>query len=73
MSHARYLMIEPDTFKIKQSQLFDIQTCQFCGNNDHFYYQKTLKAEKVTSHYAQGIRWVQRCSFCKKTVSYAVV
>ena len=62
---ARYLMLDPRSYELEQTQMFSIDKCQFCGHT-HFTYQRVLSTGLLAK---TGIRWVQRCFNCKKTVS----
>jgi len=66
--HVRYLKLEPETFELEAHQLWQIDICQFCGN-DSFRYQKYLPNRTSKSMYNQGILFTQRCNSCNKTVS----
>jgi hypothetical protein len=62
---ARYLMLDPRTYKLEHGQLFKIQTCQFCGHHE-FNYQRYKNTPYNNNN---SVAWVQRCKGCKKTVS----
>ena len=73
-SYPIYLKIDPETYHIGKHQLFQIHTCQFCGNDSHdngFTYQKTLPTAvaAANTNWNKGIRWIQKCGHCRKTVS----
>ena len=62
---ARYLMLDPRTYKLEHGQLFKIENCQFCGG-DNFNYQRYKNTPYNNNN---SVAWVQRCKDCKKTVS----
>ena len=66
-----YLKIQPDTFRLKQKQLFLVKDCQYCGS-DHLNYRK-LSPYSINRAYGDDQpSWVIRCDDCKSTVGIVV-
>lgn len=70
MNYARYLKLEPETYTVERDQLFQIEQCQFCGE-DHFEFRKYLPSRSSSSAYNEGLSWKATCMGCKKTVLVA--
>lgn len=68
MNPVRYLKLEPETYTLESNQLWQIDECQFCGNNS-FRYQRYLPTRSSKSLFSQGICFTQRCNSCNKTVA----
>jgi len=65
-----YLKVQPDTYTIDRKQMFQFETCQFCGGTDYNFrfYKLHNISESSRGNLANviGRRW---CMDCGKTTA----
>ena len=65
-----YLRLDPDTYYLAKRQMFQFDTCQFCGCSDwdmRFYYSK-VKTESQRGGLAHVLAR-RSCKQCSKTTA----
>ena len=60
-----YLKVKPDTYRLSKKQMFQFDTCQFCGSEEGHDF---MRYQSKIGPYAQ-VSWKRVCKSCRKTTA----